>query len=179
MDAQASLLDPRPRHFLWLWVIALTILALSISLGVEIWLEYQHTRDLIARGEQLAAVRARSAAAAPSRTESDEQKRWAVLKNERDFAWGPLFRAIERSVSKDVELLEFLPEKSSRRVVLRGETRNDKALIDFLSALAAQPTLEHVHLVHQQGTAREGMQTVSFEIRANYIAGAPATRPNS
>jgi hypothetical protein len=98
--------------------------------------------------------------------EQEDQKRWAALQHERAFVWPPLFAAIERASSPDIELLEFQPDKESLSLSLQGEARSQQALVDFLAALARQAVLKNVHLTHQQKKQRDRLETVEFEIHA-------------
>jgi hypothetical protein len=100
--------------------------------------------------------------------EQEALKRWAQLKIEREFPWPPVFLAVERVASPDIELLEFKPDKINRRIALRGEARNRKALIVYLGALAAQTGLSNVYLTHQQTVARDTLETIAFEMIATF-----------
>ncbi|MBI3716538.1 MAG: PilN domain-containing protein [Betaproteobacteria bacterium] len=140
---------------------------LSIAV-VATWLALRES-DHAARTErarsQLLAARA-SLARAPSRTDQEDQKRWDVLKAERDFAWEPLFQAIERTIGNDIELLELQPDKNNHRVMLRGEAKDQEALISFLASLSRQAALANVHLVSQQSASHGELETIAFDIKA-------------
>lgn len=97
------------------------------------------------------------------------QKKWAQLFAERDFPWTRLFQAIERSGDKEIELLELVPDKSSRLIILRGEAKSLRALTDFLERLNNQDVLTGIHLSHQEIIQRERLQTISFEIKTKLI----------
>jgi Tfp pilus assembly protein PilN len=93
-------------------------------------------------------------------------KRWKALQAERDFSWGDVFAAVEKAGSEDVELLAFEPDKANRTIQLRGEARDQKALLAFVEALAQQPTLKNVHLIKQQRNKRDSVETLVFEVKA-------------
>lgn len=118
---------------------------------------------------ETAAIRSllsRKPVIAPSRRELDAVKRWAALGEERDFSWYRVFRAVEAVNNADIELLEFQPEKSARRLTLRGEARDLAALIAYVSALSKQADIVQVYLANQTNRRDGGLQTVIFEIRA-------------
>ncbi len=121
------------------------------------------------RNDKLLAMQAATIAPTASRLEQEALKRWAQLKIEREFPWPPVFLAVERVASPDIELLEFKPDKINRRIALRGEARNRKALIVYLGALAAQTGLSNVYLTHQQTVARDTLETIAFEIKATLV----------
>lgn len=102
----------------------------------------------------------------PSRKELDAAKRWAALREERDFNWYRVFRAVEAVSNADIELLEFQPEKASRRLTLRGEARNLAALIAYVSALSEQPDIEQAYLANQKTRTDGVLNPVLFEVRA-------------
>ncbi|HEY9102946.1 PilN domain-containing protein [Chitinimonas sp.] len=97
---------------------------------------------------------------------SVDAKHWDAIQSERRFPWPNLLQAIEQTASKDIELLEFVPDKSGRQLVLKGEAKDQKALVVYLEALNEQPELHVVHLAHQQTLVRDRLETVEFEIRA-------------
>lgn len=119
--------------------------------------------------ERLRAAKATQPVVKKSVGMLEEQKKWESLHQERDFDWPSLFAAVERTGSNDVELLQFRPDKGNRQVLLGGEARDQKALMRFLDILAAQPTLAHVHLSHQQQKKRERLETIVFEVKARIV----------
>jgi hypothetical protein len=119
------------------------------------------------RSEQLSAAQVVRPEEKKSHGVLEEQRRWAVLKAERDFSWAEIFSAVEKAGNADIELLEFKPDKGNRRVLLGGEARDQQSLMVFLDALAEQANFKNVHLTHQQRKKRDRIETVSFEIRAS------------
>ncbi len=155
-----------PRRYsnglLFLSIVAM-ILALIIYAGA--YQQYHRIRDLESLRSQTAALHLKKNAA-PSRLEVESQKQWAALRQERDFSWGKLFSAVESSTGTDIALLEFQPNKTSKFVILRGESRDNNALISFLSALEIQPALKNVHLIRREKVPGADFQTIIFEIKA-------------
>jgi len=121
------------------------------------------------RVDQLRAAQLERPAPKLSLSDRELQKRWASLKTERDFAWDPLFTAIERSSSPEIELQSFDPDKPSGQLTMSGEAKNQQALVAFLDALARQPLFLNVHLTHQQKKVRDRLETVTFELKASLI----------
>jgi len=159
-------LKPRPRNGWQLWLLAVALVIASCWIAFLAFQEYQQTKRIEARIDKLNASQAKIVIPKLSKEEEADAKKWAELKIERSFAWEPLFNAVERSASTEIELLEFQPDKSSHTVSLSGEAKNHKALLSFLTALAAQSSLENVYLAHQQLVVRDRLETVSFEIKA-------------
>lgn len=149
-----------------------------VATGMSVWLwrdiSVLHAAQLQAQQQSAALRRAHAPApvSVPTRTELEEQKRWVALRDERAFAWLPLFAALEQAGNADIELLEFQPDKISRRLVLRGEAKDEAALTDFLEALAGQPVLRNVYLSRRKLKQRDRLVTISFEIKASMASQA-------
>jgi hypothetical protein len=159
-------LRAQPHHTLWLWLSAGLLLAVSACFGVLAYQQHRVVAQATLRNDKLLAMQAATIVPTASRSEQEEQKRWAQLKIERDFPWSPVFQAVERASNPDIELLEFKPDKLNRRITLGGEARSRQALIVYLDALAAQAGLNNVYLTHQQTVERGTLETISFEIKA-------------
>lgn len=166
MDNFSKFLKPRVKHIVQLGLLAISLFVISIWLCMAIYQKHEIVLQTEMKLDQLRAAQMKRPAPKISHAQQDEQKRWDALKAERNFAWTPLFHAIEKAGSSDIELLEFLPDKSSQRVLLRGEAREHKALMTFLETLASQSTLKNVHLTHQEIVTRERLETLTFEIKA-------------
>jgi len=167
MDNLIRILTPRSR-------IALPLLALSIvTVGLSVWLAILGFRAhgdkaaMTAHAAQLRAISVEKPKVEPTKAELEETKQWGLLQKERNFTWAPLFSAVEKASSQDIELLEFQPEKANRSLLLRGEARDDAALLEFVDALADQPVLSHVHITHRKIRHRDRLITIIFEIKAN------------
>ena len=169
MDALSRYLNPPLRHGRLLWALSIVLLSIACWFAVEAHRQHQRAERAMARNATLLSAQAQTSAPTLSRPEREDQKRWAALRDERNFAWEPLFRAVERAANPDIELLEFRPDKNSRRVEMRGRARDRQALIAFLGTLAAQGSFRNVHLAHQQATARGGLETVAFTIKATLV----------
>jgi hypothetical protein len=159
-------LRPRPRHRGLALAACGVLLAFGIVLGMDGYRQHQLAQASQQRIERIRAEQALKPPVKLKPSEQEDQKRWAALKVERGFNWTPLFAAIERASSPDIELLEFQPEKESLRILLQGEARNQQALTAFLEALAQQQVFRNVHLTHQQKKTRDRLETVEFEIHA-------------
>lgn len=163
----STLLNPRPRGAAVLWLAIMCCLLAAAYAGWQAqskWEDVELRRRLIVQEEIRRRVPLQPPK--PSRAELEIHQRWASLQAERSFSWYPIFRALEQSANPDVELLEFLPDKAGRRVVLRGEARDVTAMTNFLSEVSSQPGFHEVHLAHQKSVGRNGLTVVAFEIRA-------------
>lgn len=166
MTRPHELLRPGARYPMLKWGGALLCLLVASAGG---WHALHYARVAQATGQDLArlqSLRIVRSPVQPSKAETDVLRRWDALAIERHFNWYPIFRALEQTASADIELLEFVPDKPGRRLVLRGEARTGDALISYLSAVAAQGSFDEVYLAHQKNIQRGGMSLISFEVRA-------------
>ncbi|GAB3265937.1 PilN domain-containing protein [Chitinimonas naiadis] len=166
MDRLDHYLRPRPRHG-WVFVLfAGLILAGAAWLGYQAYRQHQTSLLAEAGNARLRSQLVQKVEPVDSKEQQAEQKHWASIKAERDFPWQTVLIAMENTAAKDIELLEFLPEKRNRQLVLKGEAKDQKALVAYIEALSAQPALRQVHLAHQQALVRDRLETVEFEIKA-------------
>lgn len=165
----SNVIKPRARRspFLLLTVV------ISISVSLYIFSQFQareEERQLMSERMQ----RLRSSNRLPdklilSQRELEYQKKWVQYLAERDFPWSRLFVALEKSANKQIELLEMVPDKNSRLVIVRGEARDMNTLTEFIEKLSGQTGLTGVHLSHQEKIFRERLETISFEVKAKLL----------
>lgn len=166
MDAMTKYLRPPQRMGGAVWLFAVLTLGVACWLCLEVGTTYGSADEAEARALRIAGAQALRPEPKKSRKVMEEQRRWAALKLERDFDWGPVFAAVEEAGSPDIELLAFEPDKGNRSIKLSGEARNHKAMMEFIDALAGQVLMKHVHLTKQQRKKRDRLETTVFELRA-------------
>lgn len=159
-------LRPRPRFVPLSIGGALALAALAIYAAAMAVEQHAQLGAIEQQAERLRAAQVVRPAPLASKTEVEEQKRWAVFKAERDFTWTPLFNALQVAGNPNIELLEFQPDKAGGRIMLHGEAKDEEALLAFMETLAAQPLFQNVHLSHRKTKRRDRLVTVAFEIKA-------------
>ena len=160
-------LAPPPRHGFALALIVMGLALAAAALGTLGWRQLEKTTRLEAQMAQLRSAQAERVVPPPSVQQVSEEKQWAQLRLERDFPWDKVFRAIERTASPDIELLEFHPDKPNRVIMLQGEARNMEALLAYLGSLSAKTGWSGVHLTHQEKVKHGALETISFEVKAS------------
>jgi len=159
-------LRPQVRSNLGIWLPGTVLLVAGIGLSVLAYRQSILNTQLTARNDKLVALQSKAAPPVASLAAQEDMRRWAQLKLDRDFPWTPVFRAVEKVASPDIELLQFKPDKLNRRISLGGEAKSHQALVAYLDALSMQPGVKNAYLAHQQTVARDTLETFSFEIRA-------------
>ncbi|MDQ1813296.1 hypothetical protein RBA41_08270 [Massilia sp. CCM 9210] len=167
MNSMTHYLFPAVRLSWRLLGFAAGIVLLTAYLMLQCQELSEQARQMEVLGDRLGAAQIHRPVPKKSKTAQEEQKRWAALKAEREFSWQFVFAAVEEAGSDDVELLELLPDKAGRRIVLRGEARDQVSLLAFIDALDEQEALDKVHLTHQIKKKRERLETISFEVKAS------------
>lgn len=165
MKQYNDLLRPRTRHVMRRWGLAAALFAMSAAMGGLAW--QRHLADA-ADAERIARLRAqtmRQRPVPPKPMDAKETAQWQQLQGARDFPWEQVFQAIENASTADVELLDFAPDKSHRRIVLHGEAKDAEALTSYLDVLTEQKQLHGVYLARRQAIERDKLVTVEFEIR--------------
>ena len=167
MDELSLYLRPRPRYAVFVLTASCCLLLFASWLTGAAYRNHLVAEVAQRHASVLQKTRVKRPPPKLSQSERDLQKHWTALKMERNFVWQPIFSALERSASRDIELLEFDPDKVSRQLTLSGEAKDEQALVDFLNALTAQPLFSKVHLTHQQKKIREHLETIAFELKAS------------
>lgn len=160
-------LRPRPTLSAFFWLFPTVLAAGGLAFAIAGFIESDRLVELKARNDDLNAARLVKRAPKPRPADTEQQKRWAELRQERDFPWQKIFASVERADRSNIELLDFKPDKHNHRIVLRGEARDAGALTAYLEALASDADLDRVYLAHRQFATREKLQTVTFEIKAS------------
>jgi len=169
MERIEAYLAPSPRHAAQWWLASGVAFALAACCASALHWQYG---ELVQRENELAQLqrlRHVSPPAAPTRADLDLRKQWEDLQRELDFSWYPIFAALENASSQQVALLEFVPDKTTRRMILRGNAKNIDALSAYLDALGAQDGFREVHLAHQKAIQQAGGTAIFFEIRMRIL----------
>jgi hypothetical protein len=161
----AKLLQPRPRNLLISWMMVIFLIVATIFAFFE-----AQQLGMLIKTEEIAQAKAYTArqrrSARVTQIDPETTRKWQNLRAEIDFPWSEFFDVVEHATNAQVELLEMVPEKQNKAMVLRGEARDGKALLAYLSALDSAPQVREVFLTRRRSVARAELITVEFEIRA-------------
>jgi hypothetical protein len=164
MQDMKSLLRPPVRTSLTGWLAVFTLLICSAGLAYlsfELKRHSESTAIMRERMEQKIEASNRSAI----RISPEQARHWQALKAEIAFPWDRIFRVIESATTSDIELLEMVPDKARRSVVLRGEARNIASVVTYIRLLADHAEIDEAFVSRMQYFERAGLQTIEFEIR--------------
>lgn len=82
--------------------------------------------------------------------------------------WESLFKAVEASGANKVTLLALEPDIAKHQVKISGETRNYKALTQYIARLQEQPVLGAVYLQSHQVQQQDEDKPVRFSLLATW-----------
>jgi hypothetical protein len=173
MDPMNHYLRPPAKVGRSYWLALLAVCVLSALIALDAIHKARGAELAEARLARLSATQGSQTISVPKPTEPAVLKRWKSLQAERDFSWGDVFLAVEKASADEVELLAFEPDKANRTIQLRGEAHDQKALLEFIAALAHQPALKNVHLTRQQKSKRDRVDTMLFEVKAHIAESSP------
>jgi hypothetical protein len=82
--------------------------------------------------------------------------------------WEELFQALELAGGNTVTLLALEPNVESRQVKISGESKNFKALMNYLTRLQEQPVFGSIYIQSHQVQVRTSDKPVHFSILATW-----------
>lgn len=165
-QALETYLAPKPARSIIGGIILLALASTAAVLAFFCWQQFANSKALDEQLGKLQTAQSARTVPAPNLHQLEEAKQWAQVRTEKDFPWEKVFRAIERTTSTDIELLEFHPDKLNRVIILRGEAKSIEGLLAYLHDLTAKTGWSGVHLTHQEKVKHGALETVSFEIKA-------------
>ena len=89
-----------------------------------------------------------------------------------NLPWAQLLRTFDSISSKQVALLEFVPDPNTRKIVVTAEARNSAQMTRYLESVKKQEGLSNVRLVHHEINATDPLQPLRFEFEVQWIGGA-------
>jgi Tfp pilus assembly protein PilN len=173
MKLQLDFVRPRRRYTLHGALLLLSGIALAGS-SVQ---QYFAAEGEIAALERKLATLAHGAGGAGGerKVDLDRLRARIVLANQvvrkKTVPWDGLFRDIENASDDKIGLLAVQPDAATGLVRIAGEARDAAALTDYIARLAAQPSLQNVHLAEHEIKFNQGRPVVRFNLNAAW-AGA-------
>ncbi len=150
------------------------VLAFALAFAGALGLHYRKASTDLARlqaASGLASATTHAPVAAVPKGRLDEQTKAAeAVVRELTLPWGPLVRALERSASRDVALLQLQPDAQSRVLKLTAEARNREAMFDYVRRLAASGPVAEAHIVSHQVQKDDPQRPIQFALQATLKA---------
>lgn len=155
------------------WINTVLLLAGMAAAGFAGWSAWQTSADLHALEATLASLSKQPQRKAPLRAGTDAQqfeRETRVLANvalELNTPWNPLFRALEAAPQK-IALLSIEPDAHKRELILTGEAKDFKEMLDYVRYLQEQAMLSGIALQTHQINQQDRDKPVRFRITAGW-----------
>lgn len=164
----------------------IALLAAGVAAALLLDGEYRRMLDAQAQAEshlrQFAAAERRklvvAAEAVDARNVDLEVKRAYRLLHELSTPWGEMFASVESVDMRQVGLLSVETDMERRIIKIDAEAKSIGAMLRYLRALEARPTLAHVYLQSHQVQLQDAQRPVRFVVTARWLDApkAPAGR---
>ena len=99
------------------------------------------------------------------------QQAMGALAFQLNLPWAQLLRTFDGISSKQVALLEFVPDPNTRKIAVTAEARNSAQMTRYLETVKKQDGLSNVRLVHHEINATDPLQPMRFEFEVQWIGG--------
>jgi Tfp pilus assembly protein PilN len=141
------------------------LLVLAAAMAVDAAVSYLGTQA------SLEAAEARLARAEPRRAPARElpAAEIAAVRETLDrlaLPWGRLFTALESAASADVALLGIEPDPKAGTVLIAGDSKDYRAVLNYVLTLSRTEGLSRVQLVRHQAKSEDPKSPVSFTLSA-------------
>ncbi len=160
-----------PRRPLWL---GLLLLAVALGIAVDLVKRFGAARDERSRIETtqgLLNTDRPAAKAAPVERLDEQVKAAETIVRQLTLPWATLIEVLEGATTKDVAVLQVLPEAQQRVLRITAEARHHKAMLQYVQKLAANRALEEVHLLNHQVQTDDPQKPLQFSLQATFKVG--------
>jgi len=160
----------------WRFVVAVMLLTLTLA-GAASFVVYMNLNrealqdqvtELQAQAKRLQKTIQSNGTSAPIVA---NQQAMDALAAQLNLPWAQLLRTFDGISSKQVALLEFVPDPNSRKIVVIAEARNSAQMTRYLESVKNQDGLTNVRLVHHEINATDTLQPIRFEFEVQWMGG--------
>jgi len=100
------------------------------------------------------------------------QEAMGALAFQLNLPWAQLLRTFDGLSSKQVALLELIPDPNTRKIAVTAEARNSAQMTRYLESVKKQEGLSNVRLLHHEINATDPQQPIRFEFEVQWSGGA-------
>ena len=147
------------------------VLLVGIALATYIWQQYQTKQaELMVISNQLSQLSVQSQPKKisfdnkPTVISAEKKLQIQTIVTALTMPWSKLLQAIERADSKDIALLNLVPNTKSQQMILSGEGKDLQTVLGYVNQLQAQPILEKVYLQKHTIDSSNVSKPVKFTI---------------
>ena len=151
----------------------LAVLIIALAVATVFFMQYRDTRMQLAELEAtsgLIGLERRPATPIPKGRLDEQTKSAEAVVRELTLPWGSLIRALERSTTRDVVLLQLQPDAQQRVLKLTAEAKNREAMFDYVRRLTASGAIAEAHIVSHQVQREDPQRPIQFALQATLKA---------
>lgn len=161
----------------WRFVVAAVLLSLTLAVAASFIVYMNLNREALqdqvtelqAQAKRLQKTTRSNGTSAPMVA---SQQAMDALAAQLNLPWAQLLRTFDSISSKQVALLEFVPDSNSRKIVVIAEARNSAQMTRYLESVKKQDGLTNVRLVHHEINATDTLQPIRFEFEVQWVGGS-------
>ena len=99
------------------------------------------------------------------------QQAMLAMMAQLNLPWAQLLRMFDSITSKQVALLEFMPDSSTRTIKIFAEARNSAQMTRYLETLKKQENLVNVRLIQHEINVADKLNPIRFEFEVQWVTG--------
>jgi Tfp pilus assembly protein PilN len=159
----------------WRFAMAATtvVLILAGAYGAIVFLhaKTQSLEDQLAELHQQAMRAEKTQRKESSKPPAANQQAILAMMGQLNLPWAQLLRTFDSITSKQVALLEFMPDSSTRTIKIVAEARHSAQMTRYLESIKKQENLVNVRLVHHEIYAADKLNPIRFEFEVQWVTG--------
>jgi Tfp pilus assembly protein PilN len=159
----------------WRFAIAATLLVLILAgaYGAIVFLniKIQSLEDRLAELNQQAMRTEKTHRKEASKPPVANQQAMLAMMAQLNLPWAQLLKMFDSITSKQVALLEFMPDSSTRTIKIFAEARNSAQMTRYLETLKKQENLVNVRLIHHEIYTADKLNPIRFEFEVQWVTG--------
>jgi mannitol-specific phosphotransferase system IIBC component len=128
----------------------------------------QQLSELQTQVKRLQKTKQTSTSSAPL---AASQQAMGALAFHLNLSWAQLLRTFDGLSSKQVALLELVPDPNTRKIAVTAEARNSAQMTRYLESVKKQEGLSNVRLLHHEINATDPQQPIRFEFEVQWNGG--------
>jgi hypothetical protein len=95
------------------------------------------------------------------------------VSNQLNLPWGELLQAFDSSSSKQVALLEFIPDTKTHIIKIVAEARNSAQMTNYIGTLKRINVIDDIKLMHHEVNSNDPLMPIRFELEAYWVGAFP------
>jgi hypothetical protein len=148
------------------------ILVLSVAVSIFVFERYRNIKSEIALLEAAESMLPAERKPLARKNLDAELKNADAVMRQLALPWAAMVGAVEGAARPEIALMQMQPDAQQRQLRLTAEAPSEKAMLDYLSRLAAAPVLGDVYIASHQVMLEDPRRPIQFTVLAR-VKGLP------